>query len=471
MKSPSLEFLRSALDQQYGEEDIAAVLDWLEKRNNAVNVKITRARFDNLKHWHFDDKSSNLRHISGGFFSIDGVRVQTNWGAISEWEQPIINQPEIGFLGIIVKEIKGVWHFLMQAKIEPGNVNNVQLSPTLQATKSNYTMVHKGQQPRYLEYFLDDRKTVLLDQLQSEQGARFLRKRNRNIIVLVQDNIPPHEDFIWLTLSQIIRLMRFNNVVNMDTRTVISGIPFGDYHASIVDFYSGIGNRNKDAIGTRFLRSCLSSENSLRSFDEILSWMTGLKSFYDLKVEKIPLREVSGWEVREDEIARRDGKYFRIIPVEVEIENREVRVWNQPLVEPSQEGVCGFIVKDINGILHFLVQAKLECGNHDIIEMAPTIQCLTGNYRESGSDKPLFVDFFLDAEKENFILDTLQSEEGGRFYREQNRNMILEAGEEFPVEVPGNYCWMTLNQLKTFLKFNNFLNIQARSLIAAINFS
>jgi oxidase EvaA len=199
--------------------------------------------------------------------------------------------------------------------------------------------------------------------------------------------------------------------------------------------------------------------------------MTGLKSFYDLKVEKIPLREVSGWEVREDEIARRDGKYFRIIPVEVEIENREVRVWNQPLVEPSQEGVCGFIVKDINGILHFLVQAKLECGNHDIIEMAPTIQCLTGNYRESGSDKPLFVDFFLDAEKENFILDTLQSEEGGRFYREQNRNMILEAGEEFPVEVPGNYCWMTLNQLKTFLKFNNFLNIQARSLIAAINFS
>lgn len=41
-------------------------------------------------------------------------------------EQPIIIQPEIGYLGIICREINGVLHFLMQAKIESGNVNCVK---------------------------------------------------------------------------------------------------------------------------------------------------------------------------------------------------------------------------------------------------------------------------------------------------------------------------------------------------------
>ena len=43
-------------------------------------------------------------------------------------KQPIINQPEIGFLGFITKEFNGILHFLVQAKVEPGNVNNVQIS-------------------------------------------------------------------------------------------------------------------------------------------------------------------------------------------------------------------------------------------------------------------------------------------------------------------------------------------------------
>jgi oxidase EvaA len=256
----------------------------------------------------------------------------------------------------------------------------------------------------------------------------------------------------------------------MDTRTVISGISFGDYNTEIVDFYSEIASGKKDSIGSRFLKSALSQGNALRTFDEILSWLAGLKSQYELRIEKIPVSDISGWILSDTEIRHEKGKFFKVIPVEVEIENREVKVWNQPLVEPTQEGICGFIIKEINGIIHFLVQAKLECGNHDIIEMAPTVQCLTGNYRDSDVKAPPFLDYFLQAEGKTYLVNTLQSEEGGRFFREQNRNMLLEVGEEFPVEIPENYCWLTLNQLKTFLKFNNFLNIQARSLISAISF-
>ena len=128
----------------------------------------------------------------------------------------------------------------MQAKIEPGNLNIVQISPTLQATKSNYTQVHNGIKPLFRDYFNGEKQVdVLLDQLQSEQGARFLRKRNRNIIVEVVEGeqLAVPDNFLWITLGQLKQLIREDNLVNMDTYTVISGIPFGSYGTGILGFF------------------------------------------------------------------------------------------------------------------------------------------------------------------------------------------------------------------------------------------
>lgn len=178
---------------------------------------------------------------------------------------------------------------------------------------------------------------------------------------------------------------------------------------------------------------------------------------------------MKNWKITDSEIVRTDKKYFKIIGVRVTIANREVASWCQPLVAPMQQGLCGYIIKKINGIYHFLVQAKLECGNFDVVELAPTVQCLTGNY-EHAPLRPPYVDYILNCKPEQVIFDTLQSEEGGRFYKEQNRNIMVEADENFPIEVPEHYTWMTLNQMYSFLRFNNFLNIHARSLISAIQY-
>ena len=175
------------------------------------------------------------------------------------------------------------------------------------------------------------------------------------------------------------------------------------------------------------------------------------------------------WEKNEWEISRRDGKFFKIIGVNVTISNREVSSWCQPLVQPMQDGICAFIIKKINGVYHFLVQAKLECGNFDVMELAPTVQCLTGNAEEA-IIKPEFYDYILNARKDQVLIDALQSEEGGRFYHEQNRNLLIEADEDFPLELPERYTWMTLRQIYKFLRFNNYLNIQARSIISALNY-
>ena len=171
-------FLKSALSFDNPFITTEEVINWVEDQNHRVSVRINKIPFSHLKLWYFNKDISRLQHDSGKFFSIDGLRVNTNWGNVQTWDQPIINQPEIGYLGFITKEFNGVLHFLLQAKIEPGNINFVQLSPTLQATKSNYTQAHQGKSPAYLDYFVNAKPSqILLDQLQSEQGARFLRKR------------------------------------------------------------------------------------------------------------------------------------------------------------------------------------------------------------------------------------------------------------------------------------------------------
>ncbi len=468
----NLLFLKSAFSTENVKVETDYALHWIKEQNQKTAVEVKKIDFNDLKLWGFDKDVAKLSHQTGRFFTIEGIHVQTNWGKVQEWSQPIINQPEIGYLGFITKEFNGVLHFLLQAKIEPGNVNHVQLSPTLQATKSNYTRAHKGKSPAYLEHFINATPNqILLDQLQSEQGARFLKKRNRNIIIKIDEDIQTLDNFIWLTLGQIKQLISFDNIVNMDTRTVISGIPYGDFteeQIDSLDFYD-LKNKN-ESIEYKLLKSQLLSHRALNSQDEIISYITKQKCKFELNVSHISLANIQDWRIEPNCIRHKDDKFFKIIATEVSIENREVVKWTQPMVEPTQDGICAFVCKEIDGVLHFIVQTKLECGNFDIIEFAPTVQCLTGNYRETPKGELPFLDYVLNIPEEQIIFDTFQSEEGGRFYKEQNRNLLIFAGEEIGIDLPDNYIWMTLNQLQTFIKYNNYINIQARTLISAIQF-
>jgi oxidase EvaA len=469
---PHLEFFKSCLRTEGTANPTEAVLEWIQRRNREIQVDIREIPLDHISGWLTEPQTGNLRHETGKFFTVEGIRIRTNAGLVKSWSQPIIHQPEIGYLGFLVKRLDGVYHFLVQAKIEPGNVNNVQLSPTVQATRSNYTGVHQGKRPAYIEYFRERRGRVLLDQLQSEQGARFFRKRNRNIIIEVDDDVPVMEDFKWLTLGQLKELLRQDNIVNMDTRTVISGITYGNYSGEFIDLLQVFSPPLMVGYDQDVYYSYIDNTRSLHSFSYILSWLTELKSAYELEVNLIPLNNVETWQRDDYRIYHTDHKYFEVIGVDVTISSREVAKWSQPIVRPCQEGIVAFISKKVNGVLHFVVQAKLEVGNMDIVELAPTVQCITGNYRRGQNEYEVpFLDYVLNARPDQIKYDVLLSEEGGRFYRSQNRNIVLLADPDFSEQLPPNFVWMTLNQIMRFMQYNNYLNIEARSLLSVLAFS
>lgn len=210
------------------ETDIQPILQWLEQKSKVYSVSTEEVGVKNLKGWKVDPTTGNIHHDSGKFFSIIGVKVQGAQGReVQSWTQPMIKQHECGILGILCKKFNGVRHYLLYAKYEPGNMPLLQLSPTLQATASNLKQAHGGKKPLFAEYFEDGGKGKILTSVESvEDGGRFYLKTNRNMVIEVDENehsaIP--DDYIWVTLPQLKRLLKIDGKVNSLVRSVIGSM-------------------------------------------------------------------------------------------------------------------------------------------------------------------------------------------------------------------------------------------------------
>jgi oxidase EvaA len=448
--------------------DREAARRWLLQRRGAQRCDVRRIPFSELRGWHFEPGSGDLVHDSGQFFRVQGIRAHSDFPTAVDFEQPIINQPEVGVLGILARRFAGVLHFLLQAKMEPGNIGLVQLSPTVQATRSNYTRVHGGARPRYLDFFLQrtDHR-VLVDQLQSEQGLFFRRKRNRNIVVETAADVPLHEDFQWLTLGQIKRLLREPHTVNMDTRTVIAAIPLVATAAE-AEATGRIPRRDAATFADALLASTLAGTVGCQPMDGVLSWLTEIRASAAIDSQPCGLQSIRGWERDAFELRRSDGRYFKVWGIAVESDAREVPQWTQPMVHPVEAGVSAFVTKRIDGLLHFLVQARMEPGVWNLIELGPTVQFLPGTPLDEA--QPAFLlDEVLQGTAGVTRHRSTQCEEGGRFYRYVTENIVLELDERDDRQVPPHFTWVTLGQLNTLIQYGNHLNIEARSVLACLD--
>lgn len=435
------------------------ILDWISELNRTTYVNISECSIDDSTMWFFDDYNGEILNRKRSFFSIKGIRYFVNGEFVHE--QPIIVQPEIGYLGIICKEIKGTLHFLMQAKVEPGNVNCVQISPTIQATKSNFMRAHGGKLPAYFGYFENASKfDVLYDQIQSEQSTRFYKKRNRNMIMMISEDIEVYHNFMWMTLGQIKKLMDIDNLVNMDTRTVLSGIPF------ILERFTDEELADTEKIFTdKALFHSMFLANPSETLSHVFQTINNYKMFQEVTTAFVPLNQLIDWKIDEFGIICRKQADFMVRYYNIEISGREVRKWIQPLFKAIGMATFGLITRVRNGTRLFLVRAKAEIGSFDKIELGPTIQWEPSHYLyyDSMIDK-VFRDYV--ELKKGIMCDVVLSEEGGRFYHEQNRNVILEINEE--VDLPDDYLWVEYATLNYLVQVNNCLNIQLRNLLSLL---
>ena len=236
-------------------------LSWLGNQKKKQFLKVEKIDLSKLNKWIYSKRE--IYHKSKKFFKIAGIRIKSNFYNKKHWDQPIIVQNEVGILGII-KNIK-TNKYLLQAKVEPGNINKIQISPTVQATKSNYSRIHGGKTIPFLKYFKKKNKNF---SLQTEQAFRYYNKKNSNIITYVSKKIDLDEKFRWFSKIEILNLLKKKNLINMDTLSVFS---------------SFIKKKKNDF--------------PLHNQKKLINWKNSLNKKYFLKNKIISLGSIKNWKL------------------------------------------------------------------------------------------------------------------------------------------------------------------------------
>jgi len=438
----------SVLGDHASLDSVPPALEWLEQRRIASRLAVRPVSLSECRGWLLAD--GELRHRTGRYFQVVGARGSN--GEYVGWRRPMVRQDEIGLLGYVVTPRDGSIEWLVQAKTEPGNISGTQLAPTVQATESNQDRVHGGSPVRHLELFAGADEGVagprtLSDLLASEQGTRFLGKRNRNSIIMVDaPTAPPAEGaWRWLDRAVVRHLLARDFVVNTDARSVVASGPWSVLADDSHPFAALAGRKG-------FRGRLLPSYETPATIDAVLQELATRRATAEPMVQEIPLTWAGGRRIESRDRAADD----ELTLVEVEVADREIESWCQPLLADGWTERCDLYAQVRHGIMRFLFRFTAEPGLRNLVELGPTVQTHPG--RESG---------FARARSGATRLSVLQSDEGGRFFKCVVRYRVVEFGPDSRVD-DHDGVWLTLSQVEALAAMSGVFTNEARSLISLL---
>ena len=361
---------------------------WINNQKIKNKMSISKINIMDILNWKIDSKKIYNKNKS--FFSIIPFKFTDSQKAV--WFQPLIIQKEVGILGILKKRYRSLDYYLLQAKVEPGNINGIQLSPTVQATKSNYLRKHGGKKTNYLDFFIKKKNLNIVSNLKlSEQGSRYLDKSNKNILIDIKNTkIKKIQNFIWVTKKNLNYLLNKKNLLNMDTISVLS---------------SSIKKNNID--------------NPINKNLIILNNLTKFKKRFTIKKKIISFGDLYNWKISKNKISDIKSKFFSIIFLKIKTNSREVSEWFQPIISDHYISFNGFLVRSINETMHYLLQYTLEPG-FTFPKYTSTVSIKNYNSKNNNTK----INFFNFFKKSNKIINFINSDEGGRFYKNETHNSI-----------------------------------------------
>ena len=392
------------------------------QENDAFDVNLIG--ISSIKNWGYD-KDQNYVHDSNKFFSIKSVKY-------NETENGIIHQSDIGVLGILATTINDILHILVQFKEEPGNINKAQLSPTIQATKSNYSKAHGGSFPPYWEIFISIPKdNYIFDSLQPEQGLRYWQKFNQNVIAETE-YIEEQPGFKWMTLGQVLAFTRNDNSINSCLRSVLS----------LVSFNYENNDKNLNERVENFL---------LKSKKEYLNYGS-----LQNNIEKFYSKDKDSFEF----FSQQDN--FSVEGVKVDIQNREVPSWSQPIILESKNLYYVLLRFLNNNSISYMWSLCVEPGYVNGFVIGPT-EIIKSDENDISTIKSELNKKYEKYGNIRKIHTINMSEEGGRFWRVSVPHIIIDIDTE-DINLNNGDMIILNEEDSRKLIFSQLMGMEARSI-------
>jgi len=209
---------------------------------------------------------------------------------------------------------------------------------------------------------------------------------------------------------------------------------------------------------------------ALHSINDLVQWLDDMKARNHMFQKRTGLNSLSDWSMSGNGyLSHKNGKFFKVIGISVTSTSREVKEWSQPILDNVGTGIVGLLARRVNGATYFLMQAKAEVGNRNVVQIGPTVQFTQENYIDNEKlKKPFLYDEFHEPRQFVTIKESRQSEEGARFYMEQHVHKILLLPDHMNLDLPPEFRWFSYGQLRYFLNLGEYVNSCARSILACL---
>ena len=232
-------------------------------------------------------------------------------------------------------------------------------------------------------------------------------------------------------------------------------------------------NSSKEILNLREeLSSKITPKHSLK---EIKAWYKRIIQKSNTKVKRIALSDCSNWTINKKTISHKSKKFFRVEALRItnSYKREVVGGWDQPiLTEPGYNGgILGLLRKEINGVPHYLINAKFEPGNYRLIQLSPTLQATFSNISQAHKgNAPRFLKYFTNPKtsKCEIFFQQWFSEEGGRLRNKRNLGILINHKSRETIKIDSDFMWVTLKQSKQLILQNAMINPHLRGLVSFI---
>lgn len=376
-----------------------------------------------------------LSHVSGGFFSVVGAQFDV---AGPGREALFLYQPQSAINGLLTCVRGGRRYILLQARAEPGNLGCAQYGPTLQSTPANYLRMHGGKTSPYVELFTRFHPAVriLHDSMQLDLGGRYLFKSKRVIVAECPAEFPAEEGFIWVGTDVISQSVACPTFLNTDLRALLA-----------------VWQWDAEAGELGFAPVSHHVANSMRlpPRESVLARVLGGLAAGIAPYRFVEIPRLQGWRVTDSGIAgQADSCEIDVGYFHVEAHRREVASWQQPLIVSRTRGHARLVCRMADGVFEVLVTLGAEAGLQTGRAVLPSFLRYPGAAHVD--PQPCG----------RVLLQTTESDEGGRFYRSASTYEIVLA----PPGYEGNGLWLRVSEVKRLLALSNVCAIQLRCLVS-----
>lgn len=207
------------------------------------------------------------------------------------------------------------------------------------------------------------------------------------------------------------------------------------------------------------------------NFKKNLAWYEKVKKNNKAREQTIHLEKMKKWiyDKKRGRIFHQSGQFFCIEGKRITNSKREVKSWDQPFIKQIgyKGGIIGLVRAMIDGVPHYLIDAKYEPGNFNRIQLSPSLQATYSNLnRVHLGDKPKVANKYF---KKNYttIRKFWVTEDGGRLFKKRNLHWIIQYNGK--INLPGStYKWLTLWELDCFIKMGYYVGPHLRSILSLI---